>query len=299
MRDLTSGLYDLPMDPLLSAYRAAMDLVRLGEKAMVEMEPLIKLASVSAAQFEKLISPDQLAYIARIAADLAEQAKRNAEEEPLLRELYGTLADRGWVGLENHLGADATDRFLADVKTNGLEWLDEEICSGFRENDYGVLTDIQKEWRAVPYLVERHEIVEDALLAHRQGRYALSIPTLLPFVDGLAADIVGAPPSRGGKAIYVAEAAKEYHAAEAQAWSDGLLRVILEQMYKRYCFGSEPPPTLINRHGVLHGRVSTYASEANSVRTILLVDVFARFSVEKRKCEQMSPEDTSRLMIRD
>src|ERR1035437_4459671 len=45
-------------------------------------------------------------------------------------------------------------------------------------------------WNNIPYLADRHRIVNDALQAHIHGMYTLSVPALLPFVDGVAEVVV-------------------------------------------------------------------------------------------------------------
>ena len=121
------------------------------------------------------------------------------------------------------------------------------------------------------------------MAAHQEGRYALSIPSLMPLIDGLTADIVGAEARREGQAIYARQAAEVYREGNDELWSDVLLTVITEQVYKRYAFDSGCTPSLINRHGILHGRISGYGTEPNSLRTVLLIDTFARLAVERAK----------------
>jgi hypothetical protein len=265
--------------PLLDALKMA-EMIRKAER---DLQPLRLAVQRYSDAIRTFLPPDTLDQLRRVAAEIAAAAERQREEEPQQREFFTLLAQRGWVGLENHVSPGEYPDLLKGTHEHGGEWLDAELCSGAREDDCAALKDIVEPWWSVPYLADRRPIIEDALHAHEEGRYALSIPALMPLVDGLTAEIVGVTKWHERQAIYVRQAAVAYHDAEEEVWSEGLLTVVSEQVFKPYAFGSAAAPSLINRHGVLHGRISGYASEANSLRTVLLIDIFARFAIEKRK----------------
>jgi len=187
------------------------------------------------------------------------------------------------VGLENHLAADSTLELLEGFRQNGDDWLDSELCAEARADSHAVIKNIIGNWWDVPYLAERRPIVEDAVRAHEDGRYTLSIPALMPLVDGLTAVIVSAQIRRPGGVICARQAADMYSKENEEIWSEALLTVITEQVFKSYSFESGSAPSMLNRHGILHGRISSYGTEANSFRTILLIDIFVRFERERAK----------------
>ena len=264
------------IDSILRALQQEADVVRRAVASLPPVEPLLR-AIAQAQRHTEAFSARDLTAIAELVRTANVAAERRAEEEPHLRELYAILAAEAWVGLENYLHADSAE-ILREVKEKGTAWLEEEICGDFRNDDSVDMNRLLEGWWTVPYLSERRDLIEDAIRAHRQGRYALSISALMPLIDGLTAAIIVAGPD---KTMRVRDAAEAYHEQEQEAWSDCLLQVINEQIYKGYDFRTEAPPSMINRHGILHGRISGFGTEANSVRTILLVDVFARIAQER------------------
>lgn len=275
--------YHPAMNMLRQITEAAEEAARMAERLQRDLEPFLLTAARQADAFRTMFPPEQLARYQRIAAEIEAAAQRRREEEPLERELFMALADRGWVGLENHLSADGTQELLMGFRENGGEWLDSELCAEARADNHAVVKRIVADWWAVPYLADRRLIIEDAIRAHEEGRYALSIPALMPLVDGLTAEIVGVAMWREGRAIYAKQAAEAYRQENDELWSEVLLTVITDQVFKPYTFGSDFAPSMINRHGILHGRISAYATEPNSLRTVLLIDIFARFATERAK----------------
>jgi len=50
------------------------------------------------------------------------------------------------------------------------------------------LDKLQSEWYGIEQLATRKAILADALAAHRQGRYTLTVPALLPQIEGIITD---------------------------------------------------------------------------------------------------------------
>lgn len=129
---------------------------------------------------------------------------------------------------------------------------------------------------------KRKKAVRAAIGAHKRRQYNLAIPTLLPLIDGLAAEIVAATASLKRKAIYTTDVAVMYNAEEAEVWSECVEQVVCALIYKEYDFRTvKKPPSSVNRHGILHGRVIDYGSELNSYRVILLLNVMAKMAEQK------------------
>ena len=268
----------MDVDVILRTAREHADVVRRAALSLAPSESLLRMIE-DARRHVEAFDAQHRAAITELIRTVNLAAERRAEEEPHLRELSGILAVEGWVGLENYLHADSVD-ILREVKEKGTAWLEQEICVDFRDEKTGPMKELLEGWWRVPYLSERRDTIEDAVRAHRERRYALSISALMPLIDGLTADIVGAPPDKR-RPMVIRDAAEAHHKDEQEAWSDCLLRVVNERVCKGYDFGTEAPPSMINRHGILHGRISGFGTEANSVRTILLVDVFARIAQEQ------------------
>lgn len=138
-------------------------------------------------------------------------------------------------------------------------------------------------------------IVQQAVRAHLRGEYGLAIPVLLPLVDGLANDILvrhphlvrpktdkkGKPKNKLSLGDRVGDVAFVYDAqGRARTWADAVVSVVEGHVFKSYDFTGGAPPSKLNRHGVLHGRIADYASQVNSLRAFLLVDVMVQVSLK-------------------
>jgi len=129
----------------------------------------------------------------------------------------------------------------------------------------------------------RSAILTDAFDAHRAGKYTLSVPTLLPQLDGIGCEVMGlgrnffaerrrADALAGilqnfqfpsdGRQYPIGGIDERMLAAVERTWS-----LTLDTNRRRS--GTEYCP--LNRHGVLHGLDTDYATEFNSLRCILLI----------------------------
>jgi hypothetical protein len=177
--------------------------------------------------------------------------------------------------------------------------LDAFICNKFCLNDWELLQREIDSWWRLPYLSDRRSIITDAVIAHKKGLYTLSIPALLPFVDGLALDISFALPvadkvelkslekPKSGRGVeHVRKIAQLYHQSETEwvkktfgDWQDSLWSGLVEQAITARVYQSFEPsakrfPSVLNRHAILHGRIADYPSESNSLRVFLLLGAF-------------------------
>lgn len=126
------------------------------------------------------------------------------------------------------------------------------------------------EWRHHRWIRNRVPILEAAVNAHVQGLYELSVPTLLPQIEGIIWEGYG---STSG-----CHQPEEMTLATSLC-SDGL--DFLDDMAKRFFLDTvlhefslgQPVPGL-SRHAILHGIDTHYATQINSLKLILLFDYF-------------------------
>jgi hypothetical protein len=205
-----------------------------------------------------------------------------------LREALPIFRKRGWFGIERHLDALELHELLEIHRKPGGGSVDRFICRRFAANRQARLRSMIREWSGIPYLAIRRRKVLLALKAHAQRQFALSIPLLLTFADGLAAAYFRAnpatlPPAKGSRkaTIHVPEAAGLYQAPNVD-YAQLLTEAISEKLYSRYVFGQKPPSAL-NRHGILHGDIEDFDSEANSLKAWLLLGAIAAVALQGPK----------------
>ncbi len=161
------------------------------------------------------------------------------------------------------------------------------IAGYYRENDFCHLSDMISDWHNNPYFADRMPIIFDALEAHRHGKYTLSIPALLPLVEGILIELVG--PRDKGYGVWVEDAIADwYSSAMHEAYKDATIEYVTGiKVYGRVdpaYFTPQRYPEWLNlqglegnqvlqRHAILHGVQTDYASEENSLRAFFLLDV--------------------------
>jgi hypothetical protein len=196
------------------------------------------------------------------------------EEEPVACKL---LSDAGWLRMDRHFCLQHLRDAVVLHKVQGEAAMNDAIVEHFNRDDAALLVRMSEGWLSVPYLRDRTQIIRDAMDAHNQEKFTLSIPALLPLVDGLAAEVLGNPSMQA-----VALLANERRANDSEIWAQGFCDFVAHVYYKGYRFGIDTPPYL-TRHGILHGRVFDYPSALNSTRVFLLIDTIADIWREKQK----------------
>ena len=113
---------------------------------------------------------------------------------------------------------------------------------------------------------ERKKILQEAFWAHRNERYALSIPVFLSQADGIAAEVKNVSAfSRkiGSRLIDKVEFDKEQRFI-----SDIWFEVLLEDCADIRARSENVSPNALNRHAVLHGLSAEYPTKINSSKAI-------------------------------
>lgn len=220
--------------------------------------------------------------IAKVQPYLDEAVQHYARfESDAHRRIVPVLRRRGWFAIAPHLGVLEISAAVGIFDSRGAIAFDKFLCKRFSIDRHRRLKRMARSWWNVRYLKSRKAIVRAAIRAHAQGEYSLAVSTLLPLADGLAAAYFRKNPSlaipRSGKTpiILVRDAAR--HHKEVRVDHVDLLNDALEkQVYQRYKFGTDRTPSSLNRHGILHGEISKFGTEKNSLRTFLLIDALSR-----------------------
>lgn len=248
--------------------------VDIQENIRSSTERWFELHRTAAVQIAERMN-SSMAHIAEMMTAAAASFERYCEEEA--PEACTLLWRAGWVGMDRHFSITELRESVLLHKTEGEAAMNDAILAYFNEDDSAPLEAMSKYWLRIPYLREREKIVRDAVYAHKNGLFTLSIPALLPLVDGLSAEIIGIQSMKA-----VALLAEDRRAHDPELWVQGLCDFVAQVFYKGYRFGTDPAPYL-NRHGILHGRVFDYPSALNSTRVFLLIDAVAQLWQENQK----------------
>jgi hypothetical protein len=221
---------------------------------------------------EQQLSWMRTAEMKAIAIDGFEQYRN--QEEP---EACKILSDAGWLEMDRHFCLQHLREMVVLYKARGESAMSAAIVNHFNCKNCTLLVEMSDRWMSVPYLRQRENIIRDAVEAHKQRKFTLSIPALLPLVDGLSAEVLE---NQSMKAV--ALLANDRRAKDPEIWVRGFCDFVAHVYYKGYRFGKDTAPSL-SRHGILHGRVSDYPSVLNSTRVFLFLDVIADIWLEKQR----------------
>jgi hypothetical protein len=130
------------------------------------------------------------------------------------------------------------------------------------------LDELERAWVADVRLARRLPLLSPALDAHREGKYALSIPVLLAQFEGLVVEMAANPPRKFTHADLLA------HVERVTAEDDGagvaLSSFVKHVFLAKFRPGSTIPP--FSRHAILHGGDLDYATESNARTAILAIE---------------------------
>jgi len=157
------------------------------------------------------------------------------------------------------------------------------ICDWFRWNRYRRLGRMVRRWDQNKYFRRRRAIYGQALKAHRRGWYNLSVPALIPLVEGIARDYLheehGVTVRKGLKAIKEALNRNVPEDVFLEELQQALIRFLTSSTFAD-TNDVLPSGYELNRHGVAHGRYARYGTEANSLRCFLLLETLYQYICE-------------------
>jgi hypothetical protein len=212
-----------------------------------------------------------------LAALSKQMAEGMAEYERVETEAFAVLTRGGWLGMERHLTGPQVRTVLDIAKASGDDAANNAIRNYFAKDDWATVTAMSEEWFDIPYFKDREPIVRDAIAAHQAGKFTLSVPAMLPLAEGLAAEIANIH----NRTDVVKTIADDWKTQEQELWTQLYVDVVINVMYAPVDFAKKSP--YLNRHFILHGRTSNYATDLNSLRVILLVDSVAHLWRVKQK----------------
>lgn len=172
-----------------------------------------------------------------------------------------------------------------NMKVTNARQIEKLFIETFEKNNWKLLSEIVSNWFENKIFIQRSQIIIDALDAHKVEKYTLSIPAILPQVEGILSSATG---KLAGKLVTLL---KDALPNKEEEFLDNISeRMLLRLITSPYMFqnpGSNFSPdkfvkwltkrgisgeNMLNRDAILHGVQINYASKANSLRAFLLLD---------------------------
>ncbi len=119
-------------------------------------------------------------------------------------------------------------------------------------------------WMHLEPFRNRRRFIMDGLRDHRNRRFRVSIPTLLPQIEGIASEVFAPAAANTGLRSLLASTAADCNRTVGPA----LVQTVSLLWDHRDFTLVSPTSRQINRHLVLHGRSTGYGTEENSVKVL-------------------------------
>lgn len=229
-----------------------------------------------AIDFAALDLAKRLLPINHIFQDLAELIGEN-------KDLADAFTSANWSvapSMNNQLKARVVELF----KDGKSRYISNVIIGHYHRHDYKNLRAMIESWRMHPLFISRMHIIDDALTAHKSSLFTLSVPALLPLIEGILNEYVTSHNllARCGKIKQVYEAViGEVDNYSLSNWA--IVQTLLYQLehntYTYTDFTTELQKSTqrrqVSRHTVLHGVATNYHTSATSLRVFVLLDALS------------------------
>lgn len=177
-----------------------------------------------------------------------------------VKENLVALAEAGWY-LDPEMDMHDIVHFKEDLENGTVKEVNDELAFHFLSS-----LDRIEEALCADHPARAH-LIKEAFAAHREGRYSLSIPALFAQADGICYDLTGSHYFTG-KGINRLAKRLDPETLE-RAYLEPLLRTIPIADSSRQRRAKIPQ---LNRHAVMHGESTDFASEQNGLKAISFVN---------------------------
>src|SRR5438094_10652921 len=92
--------------------------------------------------------------------------------------------------MERHFTSSQARLVVQLYRSEGAAAMNDAIANYFNIKHCARLSEMTNSWSSTPYLRDRQAIIRDAVSAHREGHFTLTVPALIPPDEALSAVIV-------------------------------------------------------------------------------------------------------------
>ena len=188
------------------------------------------------------------------------------------------------------MSSELKQRVIDLYKQGRTRYVSSVILGYYRRNNYAKLKDTVDNWHDHPLFAPRMHIINDALKAHCNKLYTLSVPTLLPQIEGILNDYV----TTNNLSAKPGKIKKVYETVIGDLEGDGGLEdygildwaiasTLLYQLQTiTYTFTNferelqrSSQGRQVSRHTVLHGIATNYHKPIHSLKIFILLDAIS------------------------
>ena len=213
-------------------------------------------------------------------ADLQDSMRRL--QEPMrqaglaLDRLPAIMVELGWPPIME-LDMPSAIRIVRRYDVEGAEAIREDVgITLLRLYGNGQLRRLLLSWENQRLLSRRIPILKQAVEAHMAGQYWVSVPALLPQIEGIIPERYGHKKGSKCRSTHLKEHLEKLLATQRPTFLDGWMRSFYtEVLLAKFIYGG-PTSSSLSRHAILHGYDTTYGTAENSLKAILTFDFLQR-----------------------
>lgn len=218
---------------------------------------------------------EQLLRAAKPTFDLLQQITERTKRDT--QRCAQIMLECAWPP-ETDMAADFAAKVIRIYGDKGKESAETYIRTYMMEKyDEIALEDVYRNWTEAGWLDKRLPLLREALDAHHNGLFGLSVPVILAQTEGAVADGYGHQgflytKPRGGKTkepSYIGYVRSLLSGGSAWDPDQVVESFFLDFILEGFEHGVIPTPTL-SRHAILHGADVAYNTAENSLKAILL-----------------------------
>jgi hypothetical protein len=176
------------------------------------------------------------------------------------------------------------ERVVSMHKQGKTRYVSRTIMGYYERDNHRHLVEAVGSWENHPLFASRMHIIKDALEAHCDGRYSLSVPALIPQIEGILNEYVLA----NGLVVKFGKIQQVYNAVigDADSYSlstwvitSTLLFLLKHSTYAFTDFADELKKSVnsrkTTRHTILHGVALKYDRPIHSLKAFLILDAIS------------------------
>lgn len=164
------------------------------------------------------------------------------------------------------------NRFVELYDKKGISFIKKDVNRLMQNwHSQSIIDKILNDWKSLVWLHDRLPILQDAILAHKDGLYTLSIPTLIPQVEGILVDNLRITGHMDSKKFKQYIESLLHPALIIKNKNMNIKDFVANTLLTKFILGSGDIVPF-SRHSIAHGANISYATQSNSLKVILLIN---------------------------
>lgn len=146
------------------------------------------------------------------------------------------------------------------------------ICNFYNESNFKELDRVVEKWANLSYFNNRVDILKDSIEVHKIGKYSLTVPTLVPIIEGVIREFMLNKYKIFDKSFQPIYRSFKDKMEELNNFIATYVIVCIDKLYCKFNPVNPNKVSDFSRHKISHGLATKYGSQANSLRVILFLD---------------------------